>query len=135
MRVPYLQDGHNSPEVIDVPPGSVGGRAIMANPAADAPGTEGAANVHIVSLAHDQRAQASDSNLTLGKSNKDQRIGARTCRILDASPKFIDPRGSNRSMGSRRRGNDNGAGMTIGFAPEALTTFSHFLISDLMCVA
>lgn len=76
MRVPHFQDGHNSPEVIDVPPGSAGGRAMMTDPAADAPGTEGAANVHIVPLAHRQCAQTSDLNPAPGQSNKDQRIGA-----------------------------------------------------------
>lgn len=59
-----------------MPPGAAGGRAMMTNPAADAPGTKGAANVHIVSLAHDQCAQTSDLNPAVGRSNKDQRIGA-----------------------------------------------------------
>lgn len=85
VRVPNLAQPENPPQIVHVPMGAPGKAQVMPYSPAESSGTEGAADVHIGSLADGQQSELADLDDTATRCPKDQcvrsRLGANRLRL------------------------------------------------------
>lgn len=74
MREPYLGWIYGRAQVIDVPAGSFGNFQMMSDSGSETSGTEGAADVNIVTGPGFESAEFSDFNPLIGKTPHDKSI-------------------------------------------------------------
>lgn len=92
VRVPNLAQPENPPKIVHVPMGAPGKAQVMPHSPAEPSGTEGAADVHIGSLADGQQTELADLDDTATRRAKDQCVRSR----LGASRR--EKKGTGRSL-------------------------------------